>query len=220
MGPEMDSDSKLIRASLHLNSSHATKPREGGFLSSGPRKFRRVFQLCRFSAASLLSAGIAMRLSFTIRDLLWLTLVVALVVGWWVDRRHLRNDLDAMSKQVMRLSVQEDNRITTQKMQREIRDQWDQNWPQLKRDDRKTLASQPSLDVFARRACWSPTVIRSTSWLSGGGVPEVNLEVHHKSTCGVCRPIDTTTASHGPVLWPSRFRIVVARTSEGVVMKP
>jgi hypothetical protein len=28
-----------------------------------------------------------MRLRFTIRDLLWLTLVVALALGWWVDRR-------------------------------------------------------------------------------------------------------------------------------------
>jgi hypothetical protein len=26
---------------------------------------------------------------FTIRDLLWLTVVVALGVGWFVDRRHL-----------------------------------------------------------------------------------------------------------------------------------
>ena len=26
---------------------------------------------------------------FTIRDLLWLMVVVALVVGWWVDRRDL-----------------------------------------------------------------------------------------------------------------------------------
>jgi len=26
-----------------------------------------------------------MRLRFTIRDLLWLTLVVALAVGWWLD---------------------------------------------------------------------------------------------------------------------------------------
>ena len=31
-----------------------------------------------------------MRLPFTIRDLLWLTLVVALAVGWWVDRRPPR----------------------------------------------------------------------------------------------------------------------------------
>jgi hypothetical protein len=26
---------------------------------------------------------------FTIRDILWLTLVAALVVGWWVDHRYL-----------------------------------------------------------------------------------------------------------------------------------
>jgi len=30
-----------------------------------------------------------MRFHFTIRDLLWLTLVVALVVGWWLDHRRL-----------------------------------------------------------------------------------------------------------------------------------
>jgi hypothetical protein len=30
-----------------------------------------------------------MRLRFTIRDLLWLTLVVALAVGWWIDRNRL-----------------------------------------------------------------------------------------------------------------------------------
>jgi hypothetical protein len=29
-----------------------------------------------------------MKLRFTIRDLLWLTLVVALAVGWWVDHEH------------------------------------------------------------------------------------------------------------------------------------
>jgi hypothetical protein len=30
-----------------------------------------------------------MRLRFTIRDLLWLTAVVALAVGWWVDHHDL-----------------------------------------------------------------------------------------------------------------------------------
>jgi hypothetical protein len=30
-----------------------------------------------------------MRLHFSIRDLLWLTVVVALAVGWWLDRTHL-----------------------------------------------------------------------------------------------------------------------------------
>jgi len=36
----------------------------------------------------------AMRLRFSIRDLLWLTLVVALAVGWWVDRWHLSESFD------------------------------------------------------------------------------------------------------------------------------
>jgi hypothetical protein len=30
-----------------------------------------------------------MRVRFTIRDLLWLTLVVALATGWWLDRSRL-----------------------------------------------------------------------------------------------------------------------------------
>jgi hypothetical protein len=30
----------------------------------------------------------AMRLRFTIRDLLWLTLVVAMAAGWWADHRQ------------------------------------------------------------------------------------------------------------------------------------
>ena len=30
-----------------------------------------------------------MRLRFTIRDLLWLTLVVAVSVGWWLDNRKV-----------------------------------------------------------------------------------------------------------------------------------
>jgi len=43
-----------------------------------------------------------MRLRFSIRDLLWLTLVVALIVGWWLDRKKLssmaeRVDLPAVA---------------------------------------------------------------------------------------------------------------------------
>jgi hypothetical protein len=34
-------------------------------------------------------------LRFTIRDLLWLTLVVALAVGWWIDHRQLASDAAA-----------------------------------------------------------------------------------------------------------------------------
>ena len=38
-----------------------------------------------------------MRFRFTIRDLLWLTAVVALCLGWWLEHRHfvsLRADFD------------------------------------------------------------------------------------------------------------------------------
>ena len=34
------------------------------------------------------------RLRFTIRDLLWLTLVVALAVGWWLDHHRFRRFLE------------------------------------------------------------------------------------------------------------------------------
>jgi hypothetical protein len=34
----------------------------------------------------------AMRFRFTIRDLLWLTAVVALAVGWWLDHRRLTSE--------------------------------------------------------------------------------------------------------------------------------
>jgi len=33
-----------------------------------------------------------MRLRFTIRDLLWLVVVVALAVGWWLERNRLTDD--------------------------------------------------------------------------------------------------------------------------------
>ena len=32
---------------------------------------------------------------FTIRDVLWLMVVVALAAGWWVDRIHVRRDYAA-----------------------------------------------------------------------------------------------------------------------------
>src|SRR5262245_19629055 len=33
-------------------------------------------------------------LKFTIRDLLWLVLMVAMGLGWWLDRRGLAHELD------------------------------------------------------------------------------------------------------------------------------
>ena len=42
--------------------------------------------------------GVAM-FRFTIRDVLWLTVVVALAVGWWLERRGLRTQLRAVELQ-------------------------------------------------------------------------------------------------------------------------
>ncbi len=47
-----------------------------------------------------------MRLSFTIRDLLWLTVVVAVAVGWWLDRGRLQRqrEMDRL-EQLIRTTV-------------------------------------------------------------------------------------------------------------------
>jgi hypothetical protein len=45
------------------------------------------------------------RLRFTIRDLLWLTLVVGLIVGWWLDHRSIANRLDGLEMEVRRLGT-------------------------------------------------------------------------------------------------------------------
>ena len=34
---------------------------------------------------------------FTIRDLLWLTLLAAVLVAWWMDRGRLIEELDALT---------------------------------------------------------------------------------------------------------------------------
>ena len=46
-------------------------------------------------------------LRFTIRDLLWLTLVVGLIVAWWVDRRELLGDYAERARRADLRAVQE-----------------------------------------------------------------------------------------------------------------
>lgn len=36
---------------------------------------------------------------FTIRDVLWLTIVAALAVGWWIDHRNLAPDAQTQREQ-------------------------------------------------------------------------------------------------------------------------
>ena len=41
-----------------------------------------------------------MRLRFTIRDLLWLTALVAMGIGWWLDRLRLASNFNFQLKQI------------------------------------------------------------------------------------------------------------------------
>lgn len=41
-----------------------------------------------------------MKLRFSIRDLLWLTLVCAVLVAWWMDRRWLDHKLEMVDAHV------------------------------------------------------------------------------------------------------------------------
>ena len=43
---------------------------------------------------------------FTIRDVLWLTVVVALVVGWWLDRARLDSEREAVKAKQRELDAQ------------------------------------------------------------------------------------------------------------------
>ena len=52
-----------------------------------------------------------MRLRFTIRDLLWLTLVVTLIVGWYFDKR---NSMREYGQQI--LSLKDDVKLAEQRM--------------------------------------------------------------------------------------------------------
>jgi len=42
---------------------------------------------------------------FTIRDLLWLTIVAALAAGWWVDRSRLKELLDEVAPRSLALEL-------------------------------------------------------------------------------------------------------------------
>src|SRR5262249_45270190 len=44
-----------------------------------------------------------MRVSFTIRDLLWLTALVAVTVGWWIDHRNGVVQRNQLSEKVANL---------------------------------------------------------------------------------------------------------------------
>ena len=48
-----------------------------------------------------------MRLRFSIRDLLWLTVVVALAAGWWVDHGAINNNIVKLQAVEQKAKLQE-----------------------------------------------------------------------------------------------------------------
>ncbi len=48
-----------------------------------------------------------MRLRFSIRDLLWLTVVVALAAGWWVDHGAMNNNIVKLQAVELKAKLQE-----------------------------------------------------------------------------------------------------------------
>jgi hypothetical protein len=48
---------------------------------------------------------------FTIRDLLWLTLLVAMAIGWWLDHRELA-PLASRTEQIIKIAQQQQHTIS------------------------------------------------------------------------------------------------------------
>ena len=57
-----------------------------------------------------------MRFRFTIRDLLWLTLVVAILAGWWLDRRNASSQRDGLELEFKREAIH--NRVIIERIQK------------------------------------------------------------------------------------------------------
>ena len=55
----------------------------------------------------------AMKLRFTIRDLLWMTLVIVLAVGWWVDHRRLTEPWEPIPQYLIELKLSKDSTIAS-----------------------------------------------------------------------------------------------------------
>jgi hypothetical protein len=50
-----------------------------------------------------------MKLRFTIRDLLWLALVVAMAVGWWLNNRQMANTIARLQSSAAFVSISDDS---------------------------------------------------------------------------------------------------------------
>ena len=57
---------------------------------------------------------------FTIRDVLWLTVVVALGASWWLDRRELLRDVRAAWEMIRAVQQDQNDRAAREVMARYV----------------------------------------------------------------------------------------------------
>src|SRR5262245_51817353 len=65
----------------------------------------------------------AMKPRFSIRDLLWLAVVVVLSVGWWTDRAVIRKEREDLDRQ--RVTLENDKKVVDAAAWKTVR-QWQQ----------------------------------------------------------------------------------------------
>jgi hypothetical protein len=75
---------------------------------------------------------------FTIRDVLWLTVVAAVIAAWWIDRTRLFSEVSKLGAEVKRLAAGPD----WAGMDR-IMDEYYQHWATLQKRERE-LGLEPT----------------------------------------------------------------------------
>ena len=72
---------------------------------------------------------------FTIRDLLWLTVVVALAISWWIDNKRIENTVAKLEKEGrLQREARDDELIVLKELEAEHRtlvEQWRKGNPPI-----------------------------------------------------------------------------------------
>ena len=77
-----------------------------------------------------------MRLRFSIRDLLWLTVVVALAVGWWLEHRKFDQQKFDLRREAAKLRVDLfEAKANLQAAQGAVRGAWGDVGPEAPREE-------------------------------------------------------------------------------------
>ena len=101
-------EKRLLRQAFHLNESSSihrrtTASRQGEVfhhdLSSAPPILAESRLAVPSPYADLMKYSLRSLMTFSIRDLFWLTVVIALVVAWWIDRNRATEEARLLSEQ-------------------------------------------------------------------------------------------------------------------------